>query len=146
MRSIGGALLLALAAFMFVGYMRADVGGPAALFALLITVVLPAAGGLALLTGARRGGPKLAARREQLRRDTLQAELLRLAAARHGRLTIVEAVTELAITPEEAKDNLDALALRDLADFEVTDSGIVVYVFHDVQRLDDKHHSKGLLE
>lgn len=146
MKRAGGALLLGLAAFVFIGDMGADVSGPAAIFALLITVLLPAAGGLALLTGGRRGGSKLGARREKLRRDTLQSELLRLAGVHEGRLTVVEAVATLAITPEEAKDNLDALAVRGLADFEVTDSGIVVYVFHDVQRLGDKHQSKGLLE
>jgi hypothetical protein len=146
MGRITGWLLLALAAFMFVGYLGADVGGPTAIAALLITVVLPAAGGIALIRGASPGGRRLTERREALRRDTLQSEMLRLATQHRGRITIVEAVTALAITPEEAKDALDALAVRGLADFEVTDSGVVVYVFHDVQRLDEKHRSKGLLE
>jgi hypothetical protein len=145
MRSIGW-ILIALAAFMFVGYLRADVAGPEAIFALLITVVLPAAGGLAMVTGRVRRSGRIGARREELRRQTLEAELLRLAGRHDGRLTIVEAVGELAIAPEDAKEALDALALRGLADFEVTDSGVIVYVFHDVQHLGDKPRSKGLLE
>ena len=146
MGRIGGWLLLALAAFMFVGYLGADVSGGAAIAALAITVILPAAGGIMLLRGGGPGGRKLNARREELRRDTLQSEMLRLATQHRGKITIVEAVTALAITPEEAKEALDGLAVRGLADFEVTDSGVVVYVFHDVQRLDEKHQSRGLLE
>ncbi|HEX6308651.1 MAG TPA: hypothetical protein VFZ69_10715 [Longimicrobiales bacterium] len=141
-----GWILIAIAAFMFVGYIGSDVGGPEAILALLLTVVLPAAGGVALVTG--RIGPRgrIGTSREDLRRETLEAELLRLAGRRSGRLTIVEAVGELAITPEDAKEALDALAVRGLADFEVTDSGIVVYVFHDIRHLGDKSESKGLLE
>ena len=145
MGRIVGWLLIALSALMFIGYLGADVGGPAAIFALLITVLLPAAGGLALVTGRMRGRA-VGARRDELRRQTLEAELLRLAGRRGGKLTIVEAVGELAITPEDAKQALDALAVRGLADFEVTDSGIVVYVFHDVQNIGDKGGSRGLLE
>jgi predicted DNA-binding transcriptional regulator len=146
MGRIAGWLLLTLAVFMFVGYLGAAVSGPAAIAALIIAVGLPAAGGIALIRGGGSAGRKLTARREELRRDTLQSEMLRLAMQHQGRITIVEAVAALAISPEEAKDALDSLAVRGLADFEVTDSGVVVYVFHDVQGLNEKHRSKGLLE
>lgn len=146
MQKLIGWVLLALAGFMFLGYLRSDVGGPAALFALFITVALPAAGGLALVTGRLRGRRNRGARHEELRQHTVEAELLRLAGRRGGKVTVVEAVGELAITPEEAKEALDALAVRGLADFEVTDSGVVVYVFHDLKHIDDKSQSKSLLE
>ena len=145
MKAIGW-ILLALAAFMFIGYLGADVSGAGAVFALLITVVLPAAGGLALVTGRVGPSRRLGASRDELRRQTLEAELLRIAGRHAGRLTIVEAVSELAVTPEEAKEALDALAVRGLADFEVTDSGVVVYVFHDLKHIGEKHDSRGLLE
>jgi hypothetical protein len=101
---------------------------------------------LALVTGRLGRRRRLVASREALRRQTLEAELLRLAARHSGRITIVEAVSELAVTPEEAKEALDALAVRGLADFEVTESGVVVYVFHDLEHLGEKSESKGLLE
>jgi hypothetical protein len=145
MGRIAGWLLIALAAFMFIGYLGADVSGGNAIAALVITVLLPAAGGVALVTGRVRGRA-LGARRDELRQQTLEAELLRIAGARGGRLTIVEAVTELAVTPDEAKQSLDALAVRGLADFHVTDSGVVVYVFHDIEQLGDKTDARGLLE
>jgi hypothetical protein len=48
---IGGVALLLLALFMFVGFLGADIdaSGAAQLFALLIAVGLPAAGGSALI-------------------------------------------------------------------------------------------------
>jgi hypothetical protein len=146
MRPLIGWLLIALAGFMFIGYLGADVDGPEALFALLITVLLPAAGGVALLTGRVRMANAAGVRKLELRQQTLEAELLRIARSHEGRLTIVEAVSELAVTPEEAKQSLDTLAVRGLADFEVTDSGVVVYVFHDLEHLGDKSRSRGLLE
>jgi hypothetical protein len=141
-----GWILLALSAFMFVGYLGADVTGASAIAALLITVVLPAAGGLALVTGRVGGRRRLDHSRDALRRQTVEAELLRLATRHAGRITIVEAVSDLAVTPEEAKEALDALAVRGLADFEVTESGVIVYVFHDLRHLGEKSESKGLLE
>mgnify|MGYP006174274047 CR=1 FL=1 len=67
MSRIIGWILIALAALMLFGYLNADVSGPAALFAVLLTIVLPAAGGLALVTG-RWGwhGGRIGARREAL--------------------------------------------------------------------------------
>jgi hypothetical protein len=144
---IGGVALLLLALFMLYGALRSDLGtsGPA-IIALLITVALPGAAGARLILRQLRNKGKVEDRKALLRRQTLEAEILRLAGKHGGKLTIVETVSDLAITPEQAKDVLDDLARRGLADFEVTDSGVVVYVFHDVQRLSEKPHSKGLLE
>src|SRR5687767_2399609 len=138
MGRIFGYILIALAAFMFIGYLNADVSGTAGIAALFITVFLPAAAGIVLIRRATPGGSKLDQRREELRRDTLQSEMLRLAAQHQGRITIVEAVAALGVTPEEAKDALDALALRDMAEHTVTESGTIVYLFRDVQRIDEK--------
>lgn len=143
-----GVALLALSLFMLLGFLRsgADAGAPATIAALLVTVALPAAGGIALLTAPFRRGARLSQRRESLRQQTYESEILRLAAQRQGRLTAVELVTEFAITPEKANQLLESLMVRQLADVEVTDSGVVVYVFHDVRHLADKPHAKGILD
>jgi hypothetical protein len=146
--SLFGVALLALSLFMLVGFIRsdADAGAPATIAALLITVALPAAAGIALLTNRFRRGARLAARKELLTQQTVEAEILRLAAQRAGRLTAVEVATEFALPQEKAKELLDALMVRDLADIQVTDSGVVVYVFHDIKHLADKPHAKGILD
>jgi hypothetical protein len=145
---IGGIALLSLSLFMLLGFIRsgATLGSAPTVAALLITVALPALGGIALLTKRLRGGARLADRRELLRQQTYESEILRLAAQRQGRLTVVELVTEFAITPEKANELLESLMVRQFADVEVTDSGVVVYVFHDVKNLADKPHAKGILD
>lgn len=148
MTKVVGFALLALAAFMLLGFLRSDaeIGTPATIAALVITVALPALGGIALLTKRFRRGARLAERKETLRQQTYESEILRLAAQRQGRLTVVELVTEFAITPEKANELLESLMVRELADVEVTDSGVVVYVFHDVKNLADKPRARGILD
>jgi hypothetical protein len=146
--AILGAGLLALSLFMLVGFLRSDanVGAPATIAALLITVALPGIGGIALL-GRRFGrARRLTTRKELLRQQTLEAEILRLAAQRQGRLTAVEVATEFALPPEKAKELLDSFMVRELADIQVTESGVLVYAFHDALHLHEKPHAKGILD
>ena len=148
MRRSGGVGLVLLALFMLVGFLRADLGasGVATAIAFFVAVVLPAAGGIALLAAPAGSSRRLVARRAQLRRQTLGAELLRLAARRGGKLTVVEVVTELAVSAEEAAESLDLLAREEVAELEVTDSGTIVYAFRDVQNLSQKERAKGILD
>ena len=147
-RTIGGTALLVVAAFMLYGFLRSDtsVTSPAAIAALLITVALPAAGGIALLRGVVTLGGRRPARIEQLRRQTIEAEILRLAMQQSGRLTVVEVATALALPPEAAKETLDSLAEREIADLEITDAGVIVYAFHDAKHVGGKHSARGILD
>ena len=146
-RSLGVALIL-IALFMLVGFLRADLAasGVAQAIAFVVAVVLPAVGGVALLAAPMGSKRRVAARRQQLRRQTLDAEVLRLAGRRGGKLTVVEVVTELAVTTEEATESLDQLARHELAELEVTESGTIVYAFRDVQNLAQKDRAKGILD
>lgn len=137
--------LLTLAGLMLFGFLRssASIAAPATIMALLITVVAPAAGGIALLRGTDLARGK---RLDQLRQQTIDAEILRLAVAEQGRLTAVEVATALAITPEQAKDTLDALVARDVADIAVSERGVVVYTFHDAKHIGGKGDAKGVLD
>jgi hypothetical protein len=145
---IGGGLLILLAIFMLAGFLNADVERAAGttLLALLVTVALPAGAGIALLRKGAGGRKRLEERREVLRQQTLTSELVRLAGQRGGKLTAVEVVSEFAVTPDDAEAALRDLVVRGLAEPEVTESGLLVYAFHDVQRLGEKPRSKGVLE
>jgi hypothetical protein len=142
------ALLMLLSLFMIVGFVRSDavLTAPATIAALLITVVLPAAGSIALAAGHVRGRGRFTRRKEELRRQTIESEILRLAARHSGRLTTVEVASDLAISPEAAKDALDSLSERDLADIQITESGVIVYSFRDVRHLGEKAEAKGVLD
>lgn len=145
---VGSALLLLLSLFMLAGFLQSDAArtAPATLAALLITVGVPMVGGLALAAGHFGGRGRLARRREELRQQTIESEILRLAARHDGKLTAVEVASEMALAPEAAKDALDALAVREHADLEITESGVIVYSFHDVRHLNQKSRAKGVLD
>src|SRR5512141_836653 len=108
-RTTGGIALLVLAAVMFYGFLRsgASLAAPATIAAVLLTAVAPAVGGIALLRG---GGTARTRRLDQLRQQTIDAEILRLAVSERGKLTAVEVATALALTPEMATEALDAPA------------------------------------
>jgi predicted DNA-binding transcriptional regulator len=143
----GGAALIALALFMLVGFFGSNVPfGGAALFALLLLVGVPGAWGISLLLGHRRRGEKFQQRREALRSQTLGAEILKLAGAQQGKLTVAEIVRDLAVTPDAATAALNELHLQELADIEITEDGVLVYVFADVKRIEDKLSSRDVLE
>ena len=144
---VGGVALLALALFVFVGFLRT--GDPFALrtlFALFIAAGLPAAGGSFLLARHFGVGRRIEGRREELRRDTLEAEILTMAGRHGGRLTAVEVAGELAVPTTLAEELLNELMAREMAEIEITDSGLLVYTFHDVRRLSEKETARGLLE
>ena len=134
-RKICGGVLLVIAAFMLFGFMRSDASllSPTGLFAVLLTVGLPAVGGLALLRGALGGSA--GSRMQALRAQTIEAEILKLAMARQGKLTAVEVESALALPAGEAKATLDRLVAREAADLDVTDEGVLVYTFHDARYL-----------
>ena len=135
-RKIGGVVLLVVAALMLLGFARssAGLGSPTALFALLLTVALPAAGGIALLRGSL--GRNSGARMAQLRQQTIDAEILRLAMQRQGRLTAVEVASALALGSGDAKAALDDMVNRQVADLEVSDEGVLIYTFHEARYFD----------
>lgn len=145
---MGGVALLLLALFMLIGFVKSTADGVSAaeIAALILAVVVPGAVGAKLLRDRFGRDQRIEQNKADLRNRTLAAEVLRLAGTHGGKLTIVEVVTALAITPDQAKDVMDGLARDGFADFQVTDSGVVVYDFQDVRRIGDKQDAKGILE
>lgn len=76
-RVAGGVAFLLLSRFMLLGFVRSDAApsAPATIAELLITVGLPAAGGILLMNSRLMRGKQLAARREQLRQQTFESEI-----------------------------------------------------------------------
>ncbi len=149
-RIVGIALLL-LALFFLFGSLRVRPGGGLVmLITFLITVVAPAAGGIYLLwsTSLRRAeeDATLQRRKDQLRRQTLDAELLKLAKRLGGKLTVVEAVSELAIDAVTIDEALQRMVATGMAEVEISESGVLVYAFYDIQHLGEKDTAKGVLD
>lgn len=145
---IGAAGLALLALIMLAGFFnsRLTLSSPAALAALALTVGLPAAGAALLARGHFAEQSRVAGRKAELRRNTIDAEILRLAAAHQGRLTAVEVAAALSMRPEDAAEALKQLGIRGQADVQVTDDGVLVYTFYDVRHLAGKSTAKGVLD
>lgn len=145
---IGGGALVALSLFMLLGFFNVSqpMGAVTATLTLLIAVGIPGAAGGALLRSYVRERRGFAGHRERLRLQTYQAELLKLAERKGGKLTVVEVVAEAALDPATAEAALAALVEQGVADIEITDAGLLVYTFRDVQQLPEKGSSKGILD
>lgn len=145
---VGGAALLLLALFMLMGVLGSDADASAVTkgVTILLTVGVPGFAGAALLRSHFGARGRLEQRKDVLRQQTLESEILRLAAQREGKLTLVEVVTALALPQASAQELLDGMAMRELAEVEVTDSGVLVYSFHDIRHLSEKSTSRGVLD
>ncbi len=145
-RKIGGVALLVIAALMLLGFARssASLTSPTAMFALLLVVVVPAIGGVALLRGSL--GRNSSTRMAQLRQQTIHAEILRIAMDHGGRLTAVEVASTLGLAADESKAALDDLVQRQVADLEVSDEGVLIYTFHEARYFKGDSPAQGRLD
>lgn len=132
-RRLGGIALLGIAAFMLYGFLRigASLASPTALVALLFTTALPAVVGFHLLRGTRRSRERM----EQLREQTIESELQRLAREHNGRLTVNDVVMALALPAAQVQERLDALVLREAAEIDFTEDGVIYYTLHGTRQL-----------
>ena len=148
MKPIAGAGLLSLSLFMLLGFFKADLSAGTAVqvMTFLLTVGLPAGGGIALIRSHRK---EVAATGETNRQRTLervQADLLKLARDQGSKLTVVEATAELGLSSATVEEALKALHTKGLAEVQVTDSGMIVYAIPDIELLDEKDTARGLLD
>jgi hypothetical protein len=140
--------LIGVAGFMLIGFAASTRPSTPLVtaVALAVTVGIPGIAGGYLLRQHFRGQAPLSKRQDQLRRETWEAELLRLAEEHGGKLTVVEATRALAIGSEEVTSTLEGMAVRGLAEMEVTDDGLLVYAFPDLKRLAGKATAKNILD
>jgi hypothetical protein len=143
----GAVVLSVISLFMLVGFLASPAATTAAtIAAVVLTVVLPGTGAVLLLRAAHADRRRLQRRSMELGRTTLDLDLLRLAREEDGRLTPVEAAMRLSVSPEAARDALDGLVARSLADLQVTEDGLLVYTFHELRLIDSKHTARGVLD
>ena len=71
--------------------------------------------------------------------------MLQLAQEHQGRLTVVEVATRLALSAPAVEALLGGLHERGMAEIEITDAGLIVYTFRDIQLLPGKGESRDVL-
>ncbi len=148
MKVLGGALLIGVAVFMAIGFAVSSATRSlgTTIATLLIAVGIPAGAGLALIQSHYRNRRMLTADRAELRLQTWESELVKLAAERGGKLTVVEAVAATGLRAPQVDEAFRSLTQQGVADIDVTDSGMLVYRFPDVQLLEEKGGSKPILD
>jgi hypothetical protein len=143
----GAAGLGGLSLFMLLGFLGADIAfGAPAVIAFLLTVGLPAAGAGLLLRAHVRERHLVADKRDEIRLQTIQSEILRLATRKGGKLTVPEVMAELAVDKSTAEAALGSLHVHELAEIELTEAGMIVYAFPEIRQLGEKDDAKGLLD
>lgn len=140
-----GSLLIGLSLFMLMGFFNARLDSAlTALMAFLIAVVLPGGIGAWLLYSGIQQKQALTSNKAAMGQRTLRAEVLNFARQHQGRLTVIEVASQFALDKPQAEALLDSLAQQGDADYEVTDSGLIVYTFRELQSLSEKQQSKRL--
>lgn len=75
-----------------------------------------------------------------------EVEVLKLARRLDGRLTAMEVVTELGVGVDKAEAALKDLNQRGIAGVLISDSGLMVYSFRELENLDEKDSAEPLLD
>lgn len=143
-KAIAGSLLSGLSLLMLMGYFNANVQGLSALIAFLLVVVLPGGSGAYLLYSHFQQRQQLGVRKQQLGLKTLESEILKMARRQGGHLTVLEVTAEFGIDKALAEQALDSLAQQQYADYQITDEGLLVYTFAEVQQLSQKHQARSI--
>lgn len=87
-------------------------------------------------------GRKVHSSAEHKRYAQYQHRLLRLAREKGGSLTVLEAATDGRMTVGKAEEILGALAVGGSAEVRVSESGLVVYHFPEIERGSEKYRAK----
>jgi hypothetical protein len=143
MRRVVGQVAIGVGSFMGLGVLL-NLGQGHSVAGLVIAfgafAVLP------VVLGVRALRPKERPLLEAHARTAWDAELLRLAAARDGSLTVTEVMAHADLDAEAAERYLVDLSRRGIADPRVTDEGQVVYHFQPSPTREQKHGAKGVLD
>jgi hypothetical protein len=105
--------------------------------------------GLSLLASGQLGfwGGHLIHKSANRKRDAKdQNRLLRLARSRGGSLTVLEAATDLRLTVNKTEEMLRELAARGHTEVRVSESGLLVYHFAEIELASEKFGAKPVDE
>ena len=133
---VAGGILILVALFMLLGFFNAnsEMSGPARVGTFLFLVVLPAAIGGLLVKLQFKSQRAARDSAEEQRRRAQEADILKLARREGGKLTLADVVAETSVSAETAQERLSSLMTDGFGDFELTDSGSIVYSFWDMEQ------------
>ena len=145
-RMVGGGCLIFFGLFMLMGFFAST--SPSSFFTsvmlLLLFVFAPVVAGALVIRSHYQSKKKAA---EESRKNILasrEKEILKLAKAKDGELTIQEIVAETSMNAEEADEIMRELVVKRYVDMNITNQGGVVYEFFDMKRDQDRDRLTSL--
>lgn len=146
-KKVLGILSMGFGGFMLLGFLSNTQKGSLAeeLVSLILFVGVPLLNGVFLLRKYYRDQKKALEEKERALKARKAAEIIRLAQRKRGRLTVTEVVAETSLDMAEAEKILQEMVTRGYIGLKITDSGLLVYEFHEMTR-EDKDAAKGILE
>jgi hypothetical protein len=116
--------------------------GASARFGFTVSLVLlgiaPLVTGIVMLAQARKEG-------RRVRDNKLQAQLMRLAAQKSGKLTLGEVAMYLQIPIEEAEKKLAFMQSKGIFDLQLTERGAMVYRLIDYASPEEKYRARQVI-
>lgn len=148
MKNFLGILLIIISLFMLLGFIKSNTEHEllVRVITFILAVVIPFSSGFGLLLSNYKQKKLLDNSKGSLANKILGSEILKLAEKNNAKLTVLEVVKELSVESNVAQEILDAFVAKNFAEIELTESGIIVYSFVDIQRLNEKEFSKGVLD
>ena len=135
-KAIGGGILMFFGFFMLAGFLLST--KPSNFLAdsilLLLFALAPIAGGALLIRNNFVTKKKLERETRMKVFADREKQVLKLARAKDGFLTIPEIVSETTMNTEEADELMRELVLKRYADMKITDQGTVIYEFLELTR------------
>ncbi|HEY7162583.1 MAG TPA: hypothetical protein VH815_15075 [Acidobacteriota bacterium] len=131
---IGGSALIFIGLFMLLGFFVSTKESSVAVNAimLLLFVVAPIVGGIFMIRSHFIDKQKESKEQKKALQNAREKEVILLAQAKGGTLTIAEIIAESSLNPDEAEEVMNELVVKRYADMKTTDTGVMIYEFYEI--------------
>jgi hypothetical protein len=133
-RIVGGSVLIFIGLFMLMGFLVSTKESSFATDAMMILlfVLAPIVGGLFMLRSHFTSQQKVSKEQKKALQSAHEKEVILLARAKGGTLTIPEIIAESSLNSDEAEEVMKELVVKRYADMKMTDTGVIVYEFYEI--------------
>ena len=133
-RIVGGSVLIFIGLFMLMGFLVSTKESSFAADAMmmLLFVLAPIVGGLVMLRSHFTSQQKVLKEQKKALQGAREKEVILLARAKGGILTIPEIIAESSLNSDEAEEVMKELVVKRYADMKMTDTGVIIYEFYEI--------------
>lgn len=133
-RIVGGSVLIFVGLFMLLGFFTSTKDSSFATDAimLLLFVLAPIVGGIFMIRNHFVSQQKVSKEQKKALQSAREKEVILLAQAKGGILTIPEIIAESSLNSDEAEEVMKEMVVKGYVDMNTTDAGVIVYEFYEI--------------